>query len=123
MPTIERRLDIASRRVETALRDVGDEIRNARLAAGLSQGVVARRVSISHSQVSRIERARLPNVSVEQLVSVSTVLGLRLSIRAYPDGDPIRDRVQVELLARLRSRLALSLGWRSEVPIAGTGDL
>ncbi|MFL5681292.1 MAG: helix-turn-helix domain-containing protein [Chloroflexota bacterium] len=105
-----------------ALREVGDEIRNARLSAGLSQGAVGQRVSMSHSQVSRIERARLPSVSVEQLVAVSTVLGLRLSIRAYPDGIPIRDTAHLALLAKLCARLAPSLGWRVEVPIAGTAD-
>src|SRR4029453_8828733 len=49
--------------------------------------------------------------------------GLGLSNKAYPTGDPIRDRAQLALLERLRGRLHPSLRWRTEVPLPREGDL
>jgi hypothetical protein len=51
------------------------------------------------------------------------VVGLELSIRAYPAGDPIRDRAQLALLERFRARLHPGLRWRTEVPLPIDGDL
>ena len=51
------------------------------------------------------------------------VVGLDLSIRTYPAGDPIRDRAQLALLERLRARLHPTLRWRTEVPLPIEGDL
>ena len=51
------------------------------------------------------------------------VLGLDLTLRAYPAGDPIRDRAQLALLERLRVRVHPSLRWRPEVPLPIEGDL
>ena len=51
------------------------------------------------------------------------VVGLDLSIKTYPAGDPIRDRAQLALLGRFRERLHPSLRWRTEVPLPIEGDL
>jgi hypothetical protein len=51
------------------------------------------------------------------------VIGLDLAMRAYPAGDPIRDRPQLALLERLRTRLHPGLRWRTEVPVPIEGDL
>lgn len=48
--------------------------------------------------------------------------GLDLALRAYPAGDPIRDRAQLALLERFRSRLHRNLRWRTEVPLPIGGD-
>jgi hypothetical protein len=50
-------------------------------------------------------------------------VGLDLALRAYPAGDPIRDRAQLALLERLRKRLHPSLRWRTEVPLPIERDL
>jgi len=50
-------------------------------------------------------------------------LGFDLSIKAYPAGDPIRDRAQLALLDRLRARLHPTLRWRTEVALPIEGDL
>ncbi|HKG56860.1 MAG TPA: helix-turn-helix domain-containing protein [Candidatus Limnocylindrales bacterium] len=118
VPTVERRQDLAARRLERALHDVGEEIREARRAAGLSQAEVARHSSMSHAQVSRIERAQLRHASLADLVAVSTVVGLDLSVRAYPGARPVRDAAHLALLTRLRERLAPTLVWRTEVPLS-----
>ena len=50
------------------------------------------------------------------------VVGLELSARAYPGGQPVRDAAQVELLARFRSRLHRDIRWATEVPLPAPGD-
>jgi hypothetical protein len=62
-------------------------------------------------------------VSIAELGAWCAVVGLDLGIRAYPTGDPIRDRAQLALLERFRARLHPSLRWRTEVPLAIERDL
>ena len=97
--------------------DVGREFREARLAGGISLRTAAAAVGLSHSQFGRIERGELPNVSVEQLCRACTAVGLRFAGRAYPHGDPVRDRAQLALIARFRDRLPQQIGVRVEVPL------
>jgi transcriptional regulator with XRE-family HTH domain len=102
---------------------IGAEIRDGRLAAGISQGVAGRAVGMSHAQYGRIERGVLPNVTLAQLCLACTAVGKKLVVRAYPDGEPVRDAAQLALLGRLRSELPPSVGWRTEVPLPRPGDL
>jgi hypothetical protein len=62
-------------------------------------------------------------VALRRLAVVASVVGLRLSVRAYPSGLAIRDAGQVALLGRLRKLLHPSLSWRAEVPLPLEGDL
>lgn len=48
---------------------------------------------------------------------------MEVSARAYPTGEPIRDRAHVALLVRFRQHIHCSLRWRTEVPLAIAGDL
>ena len=91
--------------------------------AGKSQRDVARAVGMSYSQVGRIERASLPMVSAVQLARLGAVVGLDVRVRAFPGGEPLRDKAQIALLHRLRARLAPSLVVRTEVPLPTLGDL
>jgi hypothetical protein len=50
-------------------------------------------------------------------------VGLELALRAFPAGDPIRDRAQLALLERLRVRVHPTFRWRTEVPLGIEGDL
>lgn len=43
-------------------------------------------------------------------------------MRAYPDGDPVRDAAQLALLATLRRLLPAVLAWETEVPLHVPGD-
>lgn len=122
MATRDRRLDRAlatSRRL--AIGAIA-EIRNARVAGGLSQQAVGLAVGVSASQVARFERGALHDLRLEQLCRLSSAVGLQPSLRFYPDGDPVRDVGQVRLLERLRSRTAPPLVWRLEVPLQGQND-
>ena len=87
------------------------------MSAGLSQRAVGELVGVSHTEISRIELASAPRVPYQTLAVIGAVLGLDISIRAFPNGEPIRDAAQVALLGRLRTKLPSPLRWRTEVPI------
>jgi transcriptional regulator with XRE-family HTH domain len=104
-------------------RRIGQEHRLARVGAGLSIREVAAASGASHQQLLRFERGELDRVSITDVGAWCAVVGLDLAIRAYPAGDPIRDRAQLALLERLRNRLHPSLRWRTEVPLPIERDL
>lgn len=118
----ERLVDRGSRTADQLRRALGAELREARLAAGLSLMAVGSAARLSYSEVSRIERARLPAVSVDQLARLLAVVGMDLSARAYPFGVPLRDVAHVALVERLRSRLSPTLRLRTEVALPESGD-
>lgn len=123
MPTSERAADRGRRRCHESVHRVRLDGRQARTAAGLSQRTVAKAIGVSHSKVSRFERGVIRDPSLEFMAAYCAVVGLDLSIRAYPAGDPIRDRAQLALLERFRARLHPSLRWRTEVPLPIERDL
>ena len=123
MPTRETAQQRGSRTARRLLIRTGEELRIARVSAGLSLRTVAAEVGISHTQVQRIERAVAPHVDVDTLARLAAVLGHDLSIGVHPAGPPIRDAAHVALLERLRRRIAPSLRWRTEVPMPVPGDM
>jgi transcriptional regulator with XRE-family HTH domain len=98
------------------------QVRDGRHDRGLSLRDVGRAVGLSASEVGRIERGLVP-LDVVRASTLLAVVGLELSVRAYPTGQPIRDRAHAALLDRLRSRLHAGLSWRTEVPLPIPGDL
>ena len=123
MPARERASDRGLHQAGRLVADLGSELREARVAAGISQETVGRAAGISHSAVSRIERGAAPFVSLRRMAILASIVGLRLSVRAYPAGLPLRDAAQLALLDRLRRQLHPSLTWQTEVPLAIDGDL
>ena len=103
-------------------RQVGEDLRAARLAAGLSQHAAATAAGMSHAQLGRIERGANRDLTVDQAARAGMAVGLRLGARLYPDGDPVRDRSQLALLGRFRARLPPGSIWRTEVPLPIPGD-
>lgn len=123
MPTRERPADRGRRRARDAVTRLIRDGREARIAAGLSLRDVGQAVGCSHSRVRRIETGFVRAPSPEFLGAYCAVVGLDLVLRAYPAGDPLRDRAQLALLERLRARTQPSLLWRVEVPLPREGDL
>jgi hypothetical protein len=119
----DRRLDRALAQFRDLNHEVGREIGLARANAGVSQDAAGASVGISGSQFGRIERCELRSVSVEQWCRAAAAVGLRLHVRAYPDGDALRDVPQARLLARFRGRLQAGVQLRTEVPLHGRTDL
>jgi transcriptional regulator with XRE-family HTH domain len=123
MGSRERAIDVGAARAREILARLPAEARSARLANGLGQADVASSLGISVAQYSRIERGLSPDLMVATAVRLFAVLGLDLSIRAYPAGDPIRDVAHAALLERLHMACHRSIVWRTEVPFPLTGDL
>jgi transcriptional regulator with XRE-family HTH domain len=122
MTTKSRPADLGEARARASISRLVTDAKQARLGAGLSQASVARAMRISPSQYSRIERGFSPDLSIRTASRLCAVLGLDLSVRTFPTGDPIRDAAQIALLDRLRSRCHPSLRWATEVPMSIPGD-
>jgi transcriptional regulator with XRE-family HTH domain len=99
-----------------------NELRQARLDRGLASRDVARAVGLSPAQYSRIERGLSASITIVQASAMLAAVGLELSARAYPAGEPLRDAAQVALLERLRLRLHRSLRFSTEVAFPSPGD-
>jgi len=100
----------------------GEELRAARLLAGVSQDELGRAAGISKAEVSRIERGLAPWVALDVLCRMAVALGLDPSLRMFPAGPPLRDRAHLALLERLRAQLPGSIRWQVEVPLPIPGD-
>jgi transcriptional regulator with XRE-family HTH domain len=109
--------------VRLALRRLVDDIRSARVGAGLSQEDLGKAIGVSHARISRLERGAIEHPPVDLLAAACAVLGLELAIKAYPSGDPLRDRAHDALLGRLRALLHPTLRLRTEQPLSMPGDL
>jgi transcriptional regulator with XRE-family HTH domain len=123
MGSRERAVEVGAARARDTLARVTAEAREARLSAGLGQDDVAQALGISRSQYSRIERGASRDLTIDRATRLFAILGLDLSVRTYPTGDPIRDAAQVALLGRLRERCHPPIRWRTEVPFPIAGDL
>ncbi len=95
----------------------------ARRAHGLSQASVAQAVGTQQTRISRLERGAAPHASLAEVNAVAVAVGLRLVVRCYPAGSPLRDAAQVALLEQLHARRDRSWRWRTEVPVPVAGDL
>lgn len=101
---------------------LAEEIVTTRLGAGLSVREVARRALVSPDTVRRIERAEPGATSIDNVARIAEVVGLELAANLYPNGDPVRDRAHLALLARFRARLGSGVRMRTEVPVPVAGD-
>jgi transcriptional regulator with XRE-family HTH domain len=123
MGTRERRVDAGAARGRAIRAAVLGELRNGRLDRGLGGADIARAVGISPAQYSRIERGLTGSLSIEQASVLLAAVGLDLSVRVHPGGEPLRDAAHVALLGRFRVCLHLSLRFMTEVAFPTHWDL
>lgn len=110
---------IAGRRIQLEL---CAELRNARLARGLSQADVGRALGVSHARISRAEQGRVKDLVISDLARHGAAVGLHLHIRFFPAGGGLRDAAQLELLRRFRARIGDRWNWQLEAPLSISGD-
>lgn len=100
----------------------GQELRDARRAAGLTQDQLALRAGISQPMISRIERGSCA-ADLRAMTRLARGVGQQLSVRLYPaDGIRLRDSGQLSLAEVIRA--AAHSSWRVslEVPVAPPPD-
>jgi transcriptional regulator with XRE-family HTH domain len=122
MATCETRLNRGRRRGRDLSAALLNDIRAARTAANVSVRHIARALGWSHSRYARFESGQLESVEVRDVAEAGAVLGLELSARLYPVGDPIRDAGQQKLRGRLRALIAPAFRVVNEVLLPNPGD-
>jgi transcriptional regulator with XRE-family HTH domain len=108
--------------MDGAIRDLVDDLRRSRIAMGRTQAWVARAIGVSPALVGRLERNELRDTSAGHVAAYAAVLGLAVRVSAFPEGEPVRDAVQLRLVGALRERMHASLVWRTEVALPIPGD-
>jgi len=119
---IDRAIVRATRRGERAYRALGEEFRDARVAAGWSQQLVSLAAGMSRSKYTRIEGGKVSNISIVEASRIAGSLGLELSVRLYPGAGPLRDSAHSARLGRVMSHLRPPLTYRAEVPLPALPD-
>ena len=123
MPVHDRVAYLGVRRGERLAREYAQEVREARLAAGLSQRAVAQAAGVSRPALGRIERGEGRPVDIVTAARIARVVGLDLSLRCFPAAGPLRDEAHVRLIQRFVAELPASVARRLEAPIRLPGDL
>lgn len=122
VPARPRQQDRAIQRAVALRAETGHSLRAARLDRDVSLQAQARVTGISASQTSRIERGIAPSVTFDQVARLAAAVGLDLSVRLYPGGQPLREAGHAALLGRLEALLHESLTMPREVPLPIPGD-
>lgn len=122
MATADRAYARGRRRAARALQVLADEFREQRIGLGLSQLAVATAAHVSRTQYTRIEAGRVESLTVTDAAAIASALGLDLSVRAYPGGDPLRDGGQARKLETFGRRVVRPLRFRTEVPLPERDD-
>ena len=99
-------MDRAARRARDARAAMGQELREARFGAGLTQAAVGRAAGVSHCTVSRVEAGTDTSLTIDRAARLFATVGLDLSVRAFPAGTPIRDAAHIALITRARAHSA-----------------
>src|SRR5687768_2524578 len=98
MPSRESLVHQGRRRGERLTRELAEELREARLRAGLSLRSVGDAVRLSAATIHRIENARQAVPDLVTAATIARVLGLDLAVRCYPIGGLLRDAAHVTLI-------------------------
>lgn len=105
------------------LRDIGRELRVARIAGGSRQVDVARRLGISKSTVCRIEQGSIGALTFWRLQRHAAAVGLKPFVKLFPASRRILDQPQLDLLTEFAARLHASWNFETEVVMPIQGDL
>jgi transcriptional regulator with XRE-family HTH domain len=103
--------------------ELGDELRAARYAAGLTQRRVASAIGSSQAEISRRERGRVPGIGLDRLATHAAAVDLRTSVKFWPAGGAIRDGAQARYVAAFVGRVGRAWKVTLEAPIPIAGDL
>lgn len=104
-------------------RQIGDELRAARIVLGITQREVGEAIGVSSSEISRRELGHSPRRTGEKLALHAAAVGLKLWIRLFPVGGGVRDAAQARYIAAFVARVGRWWSVTLEAVIPQTGDL
>ncbi|MEO7296647.1 MAG: helix-turn-helix transcriptional regulator [Candidatus Limnocylindria bacterium] len=113
----------ASRFADWLLREVGRELRVARLVSGKRLTDVAEILGTSISHVSRVEHGLIKGIGIPALTRHAAAVGLKPYLKLFPAVARPLDRAQLALFARFRERLNNVWQVTLEVTMPIAGDL
>lgn len=120
-PMLRNAIYSGDRQLRRTCRRFGDEFRQLRLRAGLSQAEVARAIGVARSAICDLE-AGDEGPSLRLRARAAAVLGAEAAIGLYPAGSPlISDAAQAKLLELLIKMLHPSWHPTIEAPVPGPG--
>lgn len=122
MSTVDRARARGKRNASHIRQRLASELRDARLSAGVSQQRAARIAGTSQSRVSRVELAQVSATTLDDIARQCAALGLRLDVKVFAAGSPVRDAGQLRLIDRLRPAVHASFDWATEVLVGQAGD-
>jgi transcriptional regulator with XRE-family HTH domain len=113
----------ATRFGEWLRKEIGRELRVARLTAGMTQRDVGGVLGRAASHVSRVEHGLIRGLGMEAIVRHAAVVGLKPWVRLFPTVARPLDAAQLALLRRFQARIGEVWGVILEVPMPRAGDL
>lgn len=120
-PILRNAIYAGDRQVRRACRRFGEEFRELRLRAGLSQAAVARSIGVARSAICDLE-AGDEGASLRLRARAAAVLGAEAGLGLYPASSPlISDATQAKLLESLLKMLHPSWNATVEAPVPGPG--
>ena len=122
MAANDRLLYRARQRARRILADLSAEFRGIRVETAISQQELGRRLGMSADKIWKVEHQRLPSLSIVEACEIGALLGLDVSVRAYPNGVRLRDAGQAPRLMKLLLNVDAPLRYRTDVPLPRRED-
>lgn len=119
----ETRLERGRRRGRMLIARSTKEMRDARLAAGLTHDEAANAIGIARSNVTRLEAGRTRDIGIVRLSEIASVLGYEVRVGLHPIGDPVRDKGQLACGRRFDALLSSRWLVTDETLLPGAGEL
>ena len=105
------------------MRELGRELRIARIITGKRQADVAVSIGTSIAHVSRVEHGLIRGIGIPALSRHAAAVGLKPYVKFYPAITRPMDRARLDLFARFRARLGSAWQIVVEAPMPIAGDL
>src|SRR5918994_6130351 len=113
----------ALRTADWILREIGRELRVARITTGRRQADVAATIGTSIAHVSRVEHGLIKRIGIPALSRHAAAVGLKPYVKLYPAITRPMDHAQLAFFARFRARLSDAWQIIVEAPMPIAGDL
>ncbi len=123
MANRQSRIGEAARLADWVLREIGREVRVARILSGMTQSQVAAILHTSTSHVSRVEHGLIKGITLTQLFRHAAIVGLKPYIKLFPLVARPMDHAQLALFTRFRERIGNAWQVIVEAPMPIVGDL